>query len=141
MILNRAAVGVAVVAMLLSGCSAGDETDATGPDKTPAPATATAGATPTETTETATVFGDSKAELAVATGWTRKWCAVHDGDTRAQAVAAMGTPRPEGAHSLVWGDEHYEFGVKLDKQGRVVGHWDLHPTVTRQVATRFSCRH
>ena len=53
----------------------------------------------------------------------------------------MGTPRPEGAHTLVWGDEHYEFGVKLDKQGRVVGHWDLHPTVTRQVATRFSCRH
>ena len=59
MFLNRAAVGVAVVAMLLSGCSAGEKTDATGPDKAPAPATATAGATPTETTETATVFGDS----------------------------------------------------------------------------------
>ena len=118
--ISRAALGAAVVAMLLSGCSAGDKTAATGPVKS---SPSTASAKTAEPAKTATVFGDSKAEVAVATEWTQKWCAVHVGDTKSQAIATMGTPRPEGTHTLVWGDDDYEFGVKLTKNGTVKGHW------------------
>ena len=138
MFLKKATLAALAMGAILTGCSASD----TG--EKPAQAQASTSTGSPKPAQTEDIVGDTDEEVAVAAKWADKWCAVHMGEHKSQAIAAMGAPRKafSGDDVLLWSDKDYQFQVNLDKKGIVVGHGSGLPSpATDEVDELFTCGH